>query len=126
MSPKKVQGLVLVVDDVEANRFLAQAFLEMIGWKVEVVNQADEAQAFLKHTIPQAMLLDVRMPGLSGDELARLLRADPLTKDMRLVAYTAHAMPDEVASFLDAGFDEVLIKPVLLDGMKRVLPFVNA
>ena len=34
MSPKKVQGLVLVVDDVEANRFLAQAFLEMIGWKV--------------------------------------------------------------------------------------------
>jgi len=126
MSAKKVRGLVLVVDDVEANRMLAQAYLEMIGWKVEVVNQADEALAFLKHTIPQAMLVDVRMPGISGDELARLLRNDPLTQDMRMVAYTAHAMPDEIASFLEAGFDEVLIKPALLDGMKRVLPIVNA
>ena len=50
MSPKKVQGLVLVVDDVEANRFLAQAFLEMIGWKVEVVNQADTKPTKRRHS----------------------------------------------------------------------------
>jgi CheY-like chemotaxis protein len=115
-------GLVLVIDDVEGNRLLAEAYLKRLGWTVRTFVDGTAALAFLQHTLPQAMLIDVRMPGLSGDEMARRLRQDPATAGVRLVGYTAHALQDEIAGFLAAGFDEVLIKPALFADMKRVLP----
>lgn len=123
MSARMVMSdLAMVVDDVEANRVLAEAFLERLGWRVESFADARAALDFLEHTLPGAMLIDIRMPGLTGDKLAALLREDPMTRDVRLVAYTAHALPDEIAGFRDAGFDEVLIKPVLMADIARVLP----
>jgi CheY-like chemotaxis protein len=114
--------LVVVVDDVEANRELAHATLEMIGWDVRSFSSAMDALAFLDEATPQAMLLDVRMPGMSGGQLLRLLRERPATRSLRVIAYTAHALPDEVASFLAAGFDDVLIKPARVADMRRALP----
>lgn len=115
-------GLVLVVDDVEANRMLARAYLEKLGWEVRTVNDGEAALRWLQQEIPQAMLVDVWMPGLRGDRLARQLRQDPACAGMRLVGYTALAMPEEVSSFVHAGFDEVMFKPVLLHDMARALP----
>lgn len=122
MSPAPTPGLVFVVDDVEANRVLAQAYLRRIGWKVRCFPDGHALLAALANEVPQAMLIDVRMPGLSGDELATLLRQQEATAKLRLVGYTAHALKDELAGFLAAGFDEVLIKPVLLADMQRALP----
>lgn len=115
-------GLVLVVDDVEANRVLAHAFLECLGWTVESFADAQSALDFLENTLPEAMLVDVRMPGIQGDVLASMLRRRSHTRALRLVCYTAHAMPDEVGSLRACGFDDVLIKPVQLADMRRVLP----
>lgn len=111
--------LVYVVDDVEGNRILAQAYLEILGWRVRAVPNALAALAALRDALPEAMLVDVRMPGIHGDELARLLKATDATRNIRIVGYTAHALPDEVCKFRDAGFDEVLIKPVLMPQMRR-------
>ncbi len=115
-------GLVMVVDDIEGNRLLAQAYLQRLGWSVEMFESAESALKFLEHTLPEAMLVDVRMPGFSGDLLATILREQTHTRDLRLVGYTAHAMPDEVKSLQASGFDDVLIKPVLLADMRRALP----
>ena len=117
MTVPAVPGLVLVVDDIEGNRLLAQAHLERIGWRVEAVSSAEAALDFLKKEIPEAMLIDIRMPGFCGDVLAVILRADPATAGIRLLAYTAHALPDEVSTLKQSGFDEVLIKPVLMQQM---------
>jgi CheY-like chemotaxis protein len=114
--------LVVVVDDVEANRELAQATLEMIGWDVRSFSTGADALAFLDQATPQAMLLDVRMPGMSGGQLLRILRERPATRALRVIAYTAHALPDEIASFMASGFDDVLIKPARVADMRRVLP----
>jgi len=117
MTASAVPGLVLVVDDIEGNRLLAQAHLERIGWRAEAVSNVGAALDFLEHTVPEAMLIDIRMPGFSGDLLATILRADPATAGIRLLAYTAHALPDEVSSLKRSGFEEVLIKPVLMQQM---------
>lgn len=115
-------GLVLVVDDVEGNRLLAQAYLERLGWGVRMFPDAQSALQALEAEIPEAMLIDVCMPGISGDALARMLRARPDANRIRLVGYTAHALPDEISSLRASGFDEVLIKPVLMADMARAFP----
>ncbi len=114
--------LAFVVDDVEGNRLLAEAYLERIGWTVRTYNDAQAVLAALDQELPEAMLIDIRMPGLRGDQLAALLRQSGRTSGIRLVGYTAQAMPDEIAGLRDAGFDEVLIKPIKLADMTRVLP----
>jgi CheY-like chemotaxis protein len=122
MTASVVAGLVLVVDDVEGNRLLAQAYLEQLGWTVSVFANAQSALDFLESAIPEAMLIDIRMPGVRGDALATILRADPRTRRVRLIGYTAHALPNEISTLLGSGFDEVLMKPVLMKDMARVFP----
>jgi len=117
-----ISGLVVVVDDVEGNRLLAQAYLKRLGWQVEMFDDALSALAFTEQCIPEAMLLDVRMPGFNGDTLATMLRAQPATSGIRLVGYTAHALPDEIVTLRASGFDDVLIKPVLFADMAKALP----
>lgn len=115
-------GLVLVVDDVEGNRILARAYLQRIGWQVDECEGGLEAMEYLKHKIPQAMLIDIRMPDVSGDQLAAFVRSQSALAQVRLVGYTAHCLSDEIARFKTAGFDEVLIKPVLMANMSQALP----
>jgi CheY-like chemotaxis protein len=122
MSIESVRGQVFVVDDVEGNRILAQAYLEQLGWDVRVFADAPSALGMLEAVHPEAMLIDVRMPGFNGDLLASILRSETATAGIRLVGYTAHALPDEIATLKASGFDEVLIKPVLMADMSRVLP----
>lgn len=121
-----VAGLVLVVDDVEGNRLLAQAYLEHLGWDVRVFSTAQSALDAVERAIPEAMLIDIKMPGLCGDVLAFILRAQPSTAGIRLIGYTAHALPDEISTLKKNGFDEVLIKPVFMADMARTFPRLSA
>lgn len=117
-----IAGLIVVVDDVEGTRLLAHAYLERLGWNVRVFSDAQAALDSLAIEAPEAMLIDVRMPGISGDRLATMVRAQPNLARIRLVGYTAHALPDELATLRASGFDEVLIKPVLMADMARAFP----
>lgn len=119
---QSIPGQVFVVDDVEGNRILAQAYLERLGWDVRTFGDAQSALDVLDAVHPEAMLIDVRMPGFCGDLLASILRAESATAGIRLVGYTAHALPDEVSTLKATGFDEVLIKPVLMADMARAFP----
>lgn len=117
--------VVWVVDDEEVNRILARAYLERLGWEVHEFSNGDDALYALHQARPHALLLDVRMPGLSGDELARQVRAQFPGEQLRMVGYTAHCMEDALQSILEAGFDQVLIKPVSFQQMAQALPVVN-
>lgn len=122
MTPQPQPNLVFVVDDIESNRLLAEAYLERIGWQVRTFEDADSVLEAIEQAVPEAMLIDVRMPGLNGDVLATILRAQPQTSSLRLVGYTAHALPDEISTLRASGFDDVLIKPVLMADIARALP----
>ncbi|MCK6408108.1 response regulator [Thauera sp.] len=112
---------VLVVDDNPINRLLPIAWLKRSG--CEAVESAGGMDALDKVAGGDfdAMLLDLSMPGLSGTEICRLVRATTAGGALRIVAYTAHAVPDAVEGFMAAGFDGVLIKPITKDALFAAL-----
>ena len=112
---------VLVVDDSPINRLLPIAWLKRSG--CEAVKSAGGMDVLDKVAGGDfdAMLLDLSMPGLSGTEICRLVRATTAGGALRIVAYTAHAVPDAVEGFMAAGFDGVLIKPITKDALFAAL-----
>lgn len=113
---------VLVVDDVTVNRKLGAAIFAALGWQA---GEADGGLAALetlaRQPAPDLVLLDISMPDLNGDEVCRRLRADPAHARLRLVAFTAHTQPADLARFTELGFDAVLAKPISMRALKEVV-----
>jgi two-component system, chemotaxis family, chemotaxis protein CheY len=113
---------ILVVDDNAVNRKLALALLNKRGWEAIEVDSGAAALERLSIDRFDGVLLDIRMPGMDGEEVCRRIRANPALAGLRLVAYTAHAMESEKQRFIDTGFDMVLIKPITMKNLSSVLP----
>jgi len=104
--------LILIVDDVCENRELVRIYLEKLGWNTISCDSGEQALVELEHIKPDAILLDIKMPGIDGIALARVIRLTLSHADTKIVGYTAHALKDEIEFILNSGFDQVLIKPV--------------
>lgn len=117
---------ILVVDDNEANLQLINAALKTRGYVVREAVSGEAALASLAVQRPALVLMDVQMPGLSGIDVARAIRAMPTLADLPLVAITAMAMKGDREAILAAGFNEYLAKPYnlrdLRDLVARLLP----
>jgi len=113
---------ILVVDDNAINRKLAMLMLKKRGWLAEEVDNGQAALERLATEVFDGVLLDIRMPGMDGEEVCRRIRANPAWAGLRLIAYTAHAMESEKQRFIDTGFDMVLIKPITMQNLETVLP----
>lgn len=112
---------ILIVDDHPINRALPATWLARRGH--EVVERGDGLQALelIAQERFDAVLLDIGMPGLSGLDVCRRLRASEGPDRLHIVAYTAHAIPEMLDEMREAGFDEILIKPINEDGLLRAL-----
>lgn len=103
---------VMVVDDnVDAALTLA-SFLELNGHQVVVEHEAMLALARSASELPQVFVLDIGLPDMDGKELARRLRADPLTASCKLIAVTGYGQEQDRQDAIAAGFDYHLVKPV--------------
>ncbi|MGE5504610.1 MAG: response regulator [Actinomycetota bacterium] len=109
----------LVVDDNPANRLLASRLLQRMGWEVEQAAEGNSALASLKERPVDMVLLDISMPGLSGEQVCGLIRQ--FGGAGRIIAYTAHALPEELNRFKEAGFDGMLIKPITRESLTAAL-----
>lgn len=103
---------VLIVDDNEVNRILPRALLERLGASAAEAPDGETALERLAAEDFDAVLLDISMPGLSGLDVCRRIRADPRTRALRVVAYTAHAFQASTEEIMAAGFDGLLVKPI--------------
>ncbi|MHB1375125.1 MAG: response regulator [Thauera sp.] len=112
---------ILVVDDNPINRLLPVAWLNRNGCTAEECADGREALARMHEGRFDAVLLDLSMPGMSGMEVCSQLRQLPGGAALRVVAYTAHAMPEAIEGFKAAGFDDVLIKPITREKLMRAL-----
>ncbi|MCQ4347333.1 response regulator [Pseudomonas stutzeri] len=112
---------VLLVDDTEFNRTLPRVLLERFGCRVVECASGPEALAAAAAERFDCVLLDVMMPGMSGLEVCRRLRTDPAQAGLRIVAYTAHALPAETREIMAAGFDELLVKPIDIRNLLALL-----
>lgn len=102
---------VLAVDDsVDLLESLA-AVLRMLGHEVETAESGEAALEAIRVWQPEVALVDVGMPGLSGYDVARIVRAVEPAPPV-LVAMTGWARPSDRADALEAGFDHHLVKPV--------------
>jgi two-component system, cell cycle response regulator DivK len=103
----------LVVDDNEINRILACRLLSKAGWTVADVEDGEKALDWLTEHDADLALVDIAMPNMSGEDVCRIVREKNLGgADLKVVAYTAHAMPEELEKFMAGGFDAVLCKPI--------------
>lgn len=109
MAPSR--GKLLVVDDDEELRMTLADVLELEGYEVVTAANGQEALGWMRHFLPDLILLDLRMPVMSGPELCRILRAHPQWRFIPILVVSA-AMPDELAG-LD--IDGVIRKPFDLD-----------
>jgi two-component system cell cycle response regulator DivK len=115
------QPLVLLADDfVDAAEMYAE-YLRFHGFEVVTVTDGLAAVEAARALRPDIILLDIRMPGLTGTEALRELKADPLFDNVPIAALTAHARPEERDSALAAGFDMFISKPVLPDRLLQIL-----
>lgn len=110
----------LVVDDHPTNRLLATALLKRLGWIVSNAENGSMALDLAAQTHFRLVLLDISMPGLSGEETCARLRATPSGSALKIVAYTAHAFPEDRERLLASGFDDVLVKPISIQALETI------
>jgi two-component system, OmpR family, phosphate regulon response regulator PhoB len=102
---------ILIVEDEEALVLLLRYNLEAEGYGVETVARGDEADLLLKGRSPDLVILDWMLPGLSGIELCRRLRARPETKRLPIIMLTARGEESERVRGLATGADDYIVKP---------------
>ena len=86
---------ILIVEDEEALTLLLRYNLEAAGYEVDTVVRGDDADLRLKETIPDLVILDWMLPGISGIELCRRLRAQPDTRQLPIIMLTARGEETE-------------------------------
>jgi CheY-like chemotaxis protein len=103
---------ILVVDDNPLNIKLVADVLGSEGFTVERAQDALQAQAILKHSLPDLILMDIALPGMDGLTLTRLLKADARLSHIPVVALTASAMKGDDKKALAAGCAGYITKPI--------------
>ena len=107
-TPKRI----LVIEDQELNRKVVRIVLQSKGYTVVEATDAVEAIASLENSLPQLILMDIALPGQSGEELARRIKANLAWVDIPIIALTAAAMSGDKERILKAGCDDYLSKPI--------------
>lgn len=120
-SPKRIA----VVEDDEDNRLLVRAILEDF-YQIDEYETGPEALEGFEQQMPDLVLMDISLPGMDGTELLGRIRCRSALRAIPVVALTAHAMSGDRETFLAAGFDEYVMKPivderVLIGAIERLL-----
>lgn len=115
------QRNALVVDDHPTNRLLAGALLKKLGWTVREAESGEAAVLLVSQNSFGLVLLDISMPGLSGEDTCIQLRQARQGEQMHILAYTAHAFPEDRVRFLAAGFDDILVKPINRERLEALI-----
>ena len=103
---------ILVIEDHTVDLKLADLVLSTAGHDVSAAGAAEQAFAAIQEDRPQLILLDLDLPGMDGIALVRKLKADPDTRDIRVVAVTGYPEKFPQAAALAAGCDAYLLKPI--------------
>jgi two-component system cell cycle response regulator DivK len=105
-------GTILVVEDTPANLALACKLLRAADHEVLTAPTAELGLRLARQRLPDLVLMDLGLPDMDGWEALTRLRQDPSTSDLRVIAFTAHAMMGDEKRALEAGFDGYLSKPI--------------
>jgi two-component system cell cycle response regulator DivK len=116
---------ILVIEDNPHNLRLAELVLRKGGYAVLSATDGQSGLKLARENVPDAILMDIQMPGIDGLEVTRLLKSDMRTATIKVLALTALAMRGDEERLRQAGCDGYLAKPYhyqeLLDSLARLL-----
>ena len=107
-----VQRSILLVEDNEDNRIIYATALRYAGYEVYEAITGTEGVFQARTNLPDMVLMDISVPELDGWEATAILKADPSTKHIPIIAVTAHALPGDEIRSREAGCDGYLAKPI--------------
>ena len=108
--------LILIVEDNEKNRRLVRDVLQFKGYETIETETGEEGVELARTRRPALVLMDIQLPGIDGITALKLLREDPATRAIRVMAVTASAMTQDRQTILAAGFDAYQSKPINVKG----------
>ncbi|MBI9106703.1 MAG: response regulator [Spirochaetales bacterium] len=104
---------ILVTEDEAINRMYITTILERNGWEIHEAADGIEALEQIKSNNYDIVLMDISMPKLNGlDATIEIRKNEADGRHLPIVALTAHAFPSDRKKFLDAGMDDVVVKPL--------------
>jgi len=110
-------SLILIVEDNEKNLKLVRDVLQVKGYETCEAGTGEDGIRIARERMPDLVLMDIQLPGMSGIDALKALRADAATAVLRVVAITASVMQQDRQEILRAGFDGFIEKPVNLRGL---------
>jgi len=118
-------SLILIVEDNDKNLKLVRDVLQVKGHATLEAGTAEDGIRLAREHKPDLILMDIHLPGMSGLEALKVLRADAVTAAMPVIAVTASVMQQDRKQITEAGFDAYVGKPInlkeFLDAVKSVL-----
>ncbi len=110
---------MLIVDDQAGVRYLLYEIFKEIGYKVEVASSGQEAIDKVKELQPPVVVLDVKMPGMSGLETLDCLRK--ISEEIQVVIMTAYSEMDVVDKAREKGIEHYIVKPFNIEDVRAIV-----
>lgn len=114
-------SLVLIIEDNDRNLELVRDILQAKGYRTLEAGTAEDGLEIARGQAPDLILMDIQLPGMSGIEALKVLRNDPATAALSVVAITASVMKSDRDQIMRAGFDGFVEKPITVRSFLKVV-----
>ena len=116
---------ILIVEDIAMSRRLIGDILKYHGYEILEAENGEEGIRMAKEHIPDLIIMDLQMPVKNGYDAIKVLKSDPVTKNIKILAVTSFAMAGDREKALEIGVDDYIEKPIntreLPERVKRLL-----
>lgn len=120
-------SLVLIVEDNERNLKLVRDVLQAKGYATIEAGTAERGLELARERLPALILMDIHLPGMSGIEALKILRAEGPTAAIPVIAITASVMQESLREVMAAGFEALIEKPIdVLGFLEKVRSLIGA
>lgn len=111
-------GRVLIVDDVEVNRFVLRNIISSMGYQPILAENGIQALKILERILPELILLDISMPEMDGYEFAKIVKGNVNTRDIPIIFISAYDEVDDIVKGFEIGGEDYITKPFIPEVVK--------
>lgn len=104
--------VILVIEDNKTNMKLVTTLLSIDNYKILEAYDAESGIKLAKSKKPDLILMDIQLPGIDGFEATKILKNDPETSDIPIIALTSYAMREDKEKAVEVGCDDIIVKPL--------------